>query len=773
MTLDIDVRSDVGVAMLAVTVEDEDGTIVPVAADIPIGPGAQPTRLLLGWDPISRRLTVGRPGATPDISQPSRLTAVTAVRLSATGRTSISSGPLRHGGPRANAHTPLRDLLIGPITSLRARWRDLAGQSRLVESGDLPVWQAQQPETRIERVGTLFVASAADAPVVVVSFAARVTDDGCTSVDLLDASGRGVSFRVEPAGESGGSLVRLGWRERIVSASGEVADGAGGDSVPIDARVASAGEPVRVTFEWDRSSGAIVAQAERSPAHRLEATGTGGVVERLWIGLDKPGDSVGAITLGTVPADALDVRRFDAAGDGIGDDGPAVRRALAESRSGPVRRSVYLPPGVYRIAPSSARDLIEIRGGDHLIGAGHGSVLVAAHRDRSAVRLSGSAPTLSRMRLLTADPKSRSSDPTRAAVNLLQTAVGAIVADSELGPTEETALIALGTALPLVIGNRVNGTLSDGLHFTHGSRSVRVAGNLVRRTHDDAIALVSYRRWAGRPIDPVRDADIVDNDVGRNRLWGRGITVVGGTDVRIRRNRIVDTNAAGLLLAAEAHYDTAGVSRVVVEDNVIERPRVGTVPHAGVLLWADAGASWRRIEDVVLRRNTVDAAGWRGWTIGCGSRDVDMEANSIRGSDSLPLLITGTAGRIRIIGNEVHGGAGTVVLATATDTHCPEGASGWLEFDGNVIVRSAADDAACSPNATLNIIGPVDRSWTGITVSGTRFVHGSSGCAQPPYALTSSLPIRSDACEPRDARPSESLQFPHGAGPVRCMVPQR
>jgi hypothetical protein len=762
LVLDLEVRAAEVPGALRVVLDGPDGTAAAVFDAGRIETGAPPRRLQLGWDPETRRFVAGRPGAAPDFGTSVAADTIASVSLHVTGSLRITAGPLRHGGPRALGHTALRDLLIGPGNAVSARWPDAAGAVRLVESGDLPVWQAQRDGVRLALAAPLFLAASGDAPRVVVSFAARVIEGGCASVDLLDAEGRGMSFRAEPAGALGGTLIRLGWRRldrgggcTVGEPSTDEVDA--GDAVVVDGRVRSAGEPVRVSFEWDRLTGAVNVQAERSQAIPLEAAAPGGESVRLALGLGIRGDAIGALTVGTVPADAIDVRAHGAVGDGLADDGPALRRALAAARAAGGLHAVYLPPGVHRIVARDDAGMLTLGSGSGsggrgrgpvLIGAGHGSVLLGASREHVAVRLSGAAPVLARVRVLAADVRIRTSAPARAAVNLVRGVQGPAVVDCELGPTEETALMSHFANAPLVTGNRVLGTMADGLHFTHATRGAWVSGNLVRRTRDDAIAVVSYRSHAGRPVAVVSDVDIVDNDVGRNRLWGRGIAVVGGADVRIRRNRIVDTNAAGLLLAAEQHYDTAGVHDVVVEDNTIERPRVGDVPHAGVLLWADAGAPWRRIERSVLRRNTVDGAGWRGMTVGCGTADIDVEDNTITGSASLPMMITGTAGRVRVRGNTLDGAAGVVVLATATDTWCPEGASGTLEIVDNHIGRlpgpAPADD--CDTAALVSVSGPPGRHWSGVRIEGNRFVSRRTRCAARPEAVSSTLPLDGDPC---------------------------
>ena len=156
----------------------------------------------------------------------------------------------------------------------------------------------------------------------------------------------------------------------------------------------------------------------------------------------------------------------------------------------------------------------------------------------------------------------------------------------------------------LVAGNEVRRSLSDGIHVTGGSHNGRVMFNTVRETGDDMIAMVSYLDtgdWANesaasvassfaaqRDLQVVRNVLVAHNDVG-GQYWGRGISVVGGEDITIRDNRIVQTTmAAGILVAREASYVTWGVRNVLVEDNTISQVQT-TTPAYTPAGWAHHG----------------------------------------------------------------------------------------------------------------------------------------------------------------------------------------
>lgn len=133
----------------------------------------------------------------------------------------------------------------------------------------------------------------------------------------------------------------------------------------------------------------------------------------------------------------------------------------------------------------------------------------------------------------------------------------------------------------IIFNNLIEKTLADAIHITSGSRNGKVTHNVVKSSGDDGIAVVSYQ---GSPstTDPnwllnvdatsrVRNVLIASNSVS-HIYWGRGITVVGGRDVTIRKNHVHDIfGRASILLARESNGSstTLGVSNVVVESNFL------------------------------------------------------------------------------------------------------------------------------------------------------------------------------------------------------------
>jgi hypothetical protein len=211
---------------------------------------------------------------------------------------------------------------------------------------------------------------------------------------------------------------------------------------------------------------------------------------------------------------------------------------------------------------------------------------------------------------------------------------------------------------------------------------------------------------------------VADNDV-EGQYWGRGISVVGGTEITIRDNRIARTTlAAGVLLAREASYLTWGVSNVLVQGNTISQVQTTTpayVPagwpgtatrtgHAGIEVHAFAFDDERQypalmsslaVQDVRIERNSVADTAANGVRIGEGS-GVSSSVTATRpdGSSLSRRYSGGDVGRISLSGLALSG-TGSRALAiknqptAAYNVHC----------EGLTDQGAPLTDAACSGTA--------------------------------------------------------------------------
>jgi Right handed beta helix region len=441
------------------------------------------------------------------------------------------------------------------------------------------------------------------------------------------------------------------------------------------------------------------------------------------------------------PSIAIDVRKFGAIPDDGLDDAAAIQTALDGLQPG---QWLVFPAGTYH---QSKRLVVRTPGA---ILWSEGATLHATNPHDQAVMLAADGASIYQF-TLTAVTGSRLHAPWQSRIAVFDRVDrtthlrGNVIRGNRViaagAPGTATANSASSAGIFifradgfLVAGNEVRRSLSDGIHVTAGSRNGRVLGNTVRETGDDMIAMVSYLKsgnWQTetaqslastyadqRELQLVRNVLVADNDV-EGQYWGRGISVVGGTEITIRDNRIARTTlAAGVLLAREASYLTWGVSNVLVQGNTISQVQTTTpayVPagwpgtaartgHAGIEVHAFAFDDERpypalmsslAVQDVRIERNSVADTAANGVRIGEGSGvSSSLTATRPDGSSLSRRYSGGDVGRISLSGLALSG-TGSRALAiknqptAAYNVHC----------EGLTDQGAPLSDAACSGTA--------------------------------------------------------------------------
>lgn len=258
--------------------------------------------------------------------------------------------------------------------------------------------------------------------------------------------------------------------------------------------------------------------------------------------------------------------------DGL-DDTDAIQDCIDEAVT--QRKNVWFPPGSY-----NQNDRPVIRPGVHVKGAGiwHTRLYGSMPNDsdlgnsRSGFELSSNA-TLSDMRL-TSPITTR--EQTRPAIGLEAEVEGAAVTNYTV---ERVWIEYCNTGMWMVGGyqgrireNRVRLTYADGIHIDREERGTVIENNHVRGTGDDGIAVmsVSTPRDNGRIPLPSRDIIVRNNTVVAN-YWGRGISMLGGTNILYEYNLVQDSACrAGILVELDT-YETHGVNGVTIRKNTVLR----------------------------------------------------------------------------------------------------------------------------------------------------------------------------------------------------------
>jgi parallel beta-helix repeat protein len=291
------------------------------------------------------------------------------------------------------------------------------------------------------------------------------------------------------------------------------------------------------------------------------------------------------------PADkaaCVPITRYGARSDGA-DATRAIQRAIEAAKSLDAR-CVYIPAGKYSTSQ------ITVGGGVKMIGDGDESVLYAPDPANRQVKLTGSGAGLYSLKIYTIGKKRTNDDE---GVWIEEDATNFVIDDVTIDGGNGPGIITYGGSWGRITNNRVYNTRSDSIHMSGGAHHIYIAGNKVRNSGDDMIAVVTY---AYHPVNTY-EILIENNDVA-DQPWGRGISVVGGENITIRDNRISRSSDAGIYIAAESSWATRGVNNVVVRGN-----RIDACPHAhaehgqaSILVYSD---NQFRIENVVLDGNAV------------------------------------------------------------------------------------------------------------------------------------------------------------------------
>jgi hypothetical protein len=146
---------------------------------------------------------------------------------------------------------------------------------------------------------------------------------------------------------------------------------------------------------------------------------------------------------------------------------------------------------------------------------------------------------------------------------------------------------------------QVSNTRADGIHMTDGSHDGQVISPVVKNVGDDGVAVVSYEK------DGVRCARItVTSPTVDGVSAGRGVTVVGGTDVTYRDIHVSNISAAGVYIAAEGSWNTLGVSNVKVLGGSVNGANMSPyTDHGAVLVYN--GASDQSVQNVEISDLTL------------------------------------------------------------------------------------------------------------------------------------------------------------------------
>jgi Ca2+-binding RTX toxin-like protein len=310
-------------------------------------------------------------------------------------------------------------------------------------------------------------------------------------------------------------------------------------------------------------------------------------------------------------AESISITDFGAVGDGKTDNRAAIQKAIDTAKQ--TGQSVTVPAGTF-----VHQGLLKLDGVD-MAGAGGASVLKAVGSGDQSVELTGNGASLSNI-TLDSDATSRGTKNTNAKI-LVNAATNFDVDHVTILNSFSAGMMIYGSSEGQIVSNTVQDTNADSIHMTGGSHDILVQGNLVQRAGDDGIAVVSYGT-----SNVAHDITITGNAVVDNK-WGRNVTVVGGEDVKITGNYI-DGNSAGLAgvyLATEPAYNTAGDKNVLVDGNTIKNTGSTRTGHGNVMLYDGTAQT---LSGITITNNVIEGMAIRSNGSGISTDTRDNKINT-------------------------------------------------------------------------------------------------------------------------------------------------
>lgn len=288
----------------------------------------------------------------------------------------------------------------------------------------------------------------------------------------------------------------------------------------------------------------------------------------------------------------VDVTDFGAVGDGTTDDLRAIMAAVAAVPDGGI---LQFRPRHYLVS-----GYVNIQAKRGILVSGNRATIVGASVTEPVVVLDADTDLM--LESLYVCHRSVAGGRTGGGFGIKTAgSTGVTIRGCVVHGTTAAGLVTQQSSRVRILDNTVRDTLADGIHTTGSSTNVTVAGNIVSRTGDDGIAVVSYQDDRN-PCGPVT---ITRNVVKASAA--RGIDVVGGQDVIISGNVVDRTRAAGIMAAQEVSFATYGVRRVRIIDNTVLRAAVitagGAVSHAAIMV--DCADAAHAISGVTIFGNTV------------------------------------------------------------------------------------------------------------------------------------------------------------------------
>jgi hypothetical protein len=319
-------------------------------------------------------------------------------------------------------------------------------------------------------------------------------------------------------------------------------------------------------------------------------------------------------------SDGVNLTDYGAVCDGVADNSAAIARGLADAKA--KNLPLVIPTGQCNFNDVIRMDSVK------LTGSGASSVLYATNWQRSAIFMSGAAPSVSNVKLTGVTAPSRQAPWEMTKITIFGATDFVIDHVTIEGSPAAGIQTAQAPTRGRITNNTVRNTLADSIHMTDRASYITVENNLIEYSGDDGIAVVSYKSDGGR-VNNIT----ARNNVVRNNKYGRNMSVVGGSQV-VYENNLVQNNLAGyacLYIAQENSYNTYSVLDLNANHNTLQNCGSLTTGHAAAMVFSDGGEANNNIS---MFSNDIEQSGQTGIRVFSNYNfNVRLDSNLITGAN--------------------------------------------------------------------------------------------------------------------------------------------
>jgi hypothetical protein len=199
----------------------------------------------------------------------------------------------------------------------------------------------------------------------------------------------------------------------------------------------------------------------------------------------------------------------------------------------------------------------------------------------------------------------------------------------------------------------VSDTRADGVHLTGGSNHGTVTRPVVTGSGDDGVAVVSY------DDEPAVSDITINSPVVADQRWGRGVSVVGGTNITYNDIGVSGSAGAAVCIAVEPEYETHPTTNVRVNGGTVLHANTDpAIGHGAVVLYSSRpglAMTSVAIDDLHIVDTTVSAPCQVSLTGSGGFGGISLTDFTVTGPGPNRIFCNGPGAPVALSGWTVNG----------------------------------------------------------------------------------------------------------------------